>query len=48
MKEIKKGATLSVDVAYTLNDETTPIDVEVSEIFSLTDKKITKTFTISD
>ena len=48
MKEIKKGATLSVDVAYTLNDETTPIDIEVSEIFSLTDKKITKTFTISD
>lgn len=46
MKEIKKGATISVEVAYTLNDTTTPVEIEVSEIFSLNDKKITKTFTI--
>ena len=48
LKDIKKGATLSVDVAYKLNDTTTPIEVEVSELFSLSDKKITKTFTINN
>ena len=46
MKEIKKGATLSVEVAYTLNDTATPVEIEVSEMFSLNDNKITKTFTI--
>ena len=46
MKEIKKGATLDVEVAYTLNDTTTPIDVEVCEYFSLSDKKIKKTFNL--
>ena len=46
-KEIKKGATLEVEVAYELNDTVTNIDVEVSEIFSFDDKTITKTFTIA-
>ena len=46
MKEIKKGATLSVEVAYELNDSTTDIEVEVSELISFDDKKITKTFSI--
>ena len=46
-KEIKKGAKLSVEVAYVLNDTTTPIDVEVSELISFSDKKVTKTFTIN-
>lgn len=46
MKEIKKGATLYVEVAYELNDQTTPIDVEVQELFSFSDKKITKSFNI--
>ncbi len=46
MKEIKKGATLDVEVAYELNDQTTPIDVEVQELFSFSDKKITKSFNI--
>ncbi len=45
-KEIKKGATIDVEVAYTLNDATTPIEVEISELFSFSDKTITKTFEI--
>lgn len=47
LKEIKKEATLDVEVAYELNDETTDITVEVSEWLSLSDKTITKTFTIA-
>ena len=44
-KEIKSGVTLAVEVAYELNDTTTDIEVEVSELFSwTTSKKITKTF----
>ena len=47
MKEIKPGATLEVEIAYTLNDSTTPIDVEISEYFSFDDKVVKKTFTIA-
>lgn len=47
LKEIKKDATLDVEVAYELNDETTDITVEVSEWISLSDKTVTKTFTIA-
>lgn len=46
-KEIKKDAALDVEVAYELNDETTEIEVEVTEWLSLDDKKVTKTFTIT-
>lgn len=46
MKKIKKGATLDVEVAYYLNDTTTPIEVEVCETISFRDDKVTKTFTI--
>ena len=46
-KDIKKGATLEVEVAYELNDTTTDIEVEVEELFSFNDKKLTKTFTIA-
>ena len=46
MKEIKKGATIDVEVAYILNDTSTPIDVEVEELFGYTDNKVTKTFSI--
>ncbi len=46
-KEIKKGATIEVEVAYELNDTTTDIEVEVKELFSFSDKTITKTFSIS-
>ncbi len=45
-KDIKKGATLEVEVAYTLNDTTTDIEVEVSELISFSSKKVTKTFSI--
>lgn len=47
MKEIRKGATIEVEVAYELNDKTTPIVVEVEEFFSYDNKKVTKTFTIN-
>ncbi len=47
MKEIKPGATLEVEVAYVLNDTTTDIDVEVSELFGLDDKIVKKTFKIN-
>lgn len=47
LKEIKKDATLDVEVAYELNDETTDITVEVSEWISLSDKTVTKTFSIA-
>ena len=46
-KEIKKGASLEVEVAYELNDTTTDIEVEVKELFSFDDTTITKTFTIA-
>lgn len=45
-KEIKKGASLEVEVAYELNDTTTDIEVEVQEYLGWSDKKITKTFKI--
>ncbi len=45
-KEIKKGASIEVEVAYVLNDTTTPIDVEVGELFSFDDKVISKTFNL--
>ena len=45
-KEIQKGARLEVEVAYELNDAETKIDVEVKELISFSDKKITKTFEI--
>lgn len=46
MKELQKGASLEVEVAYELNDTTTDIKVEVEELFSFNDQKITKTFSI--
>lgn len=47
MKEIKKGASLEVEVAYVLNDTTTEIEVEVKELFSFDNTTITKTFSIT-
>ena len=46
MKEIKTGATLDVDVAYELNDNSSDIEIEISEYFSFTDEKITKTLSL--
>ena len=45
-KDIKKGASIEVEVAYELNDDTTNVEVEVKELFSFSDKTITKTFAI--
>jgi len=45
-KEIKKGASLEVEVAYVLNDTTSDLEVEISELFSYSDKTITKTFSL--
>ncbi len=45
-KDIKKGATLEVEVAYTLNDSTTDIEVEVSSLSLFNNKKVSKTFSI--
>ncbi len=45
-KEIKKGATIDVEVAYVLNDTTTDVEVEVKEFISLNDNVISKTFHI--
>ena len=46
-KEIKKGATLDVEVAYELNDTTTDLEVEVKELISFNDNMVKKTFTIA-
>ena len=46
-KDIKKGASIEVEVAYELNDITSDVVVEVSELFSLEDTIITKTFSIA-
>lgn len=47
-KEIKKGASIEVEVAYELNDEVSDIEVEIEELFSFSDKTLTKTFSIAD
>lgn len=48
MKEIKKGASLDVEVAYELDDTTSDVEVEVKELFSFSDRTITKTFSIAE
>ncbi len=47
-KEIKKGASIEVEVAYELNDTTTDIEVEVKELWSFSNKTLTKTFSIGE
>ena len=47
LKEIKKGASLEVEIAYKLDDTTSDVEVEVSELISFDDKIIKKTFTIA-
>lgn len=43
MKKIQKGASLEVEKSYKLQDKTSPINVEVKELFTFSDQKITKT-----
>ena len=48
MKEIKPGATLTVQAAYVLNDASSPIEIELTELFSFASDPpmVTKTFEI--
>lgn len=46
-REIKKGASIEVEAAYELNDTTTDIEVEVEELFSFSERKLTKVFKIT-
>ena len=45
-KSIKNGATIEVEVAYTLNDTTSDVEVEVTEYLGWTDEKVTTIFEI--
>ena len=47
MRDLQTGASLDVEVAYVLNDTTSDIVVEVSELISLNDAKLTATFSIT-
>jgi len=47
MKDIRPGASLDVQLAYVLQDNTNPIEVEVSELISFSDDKILKKFDIA-
>jgi hypothetical protein len=46
-KEIKTGVTLEVTFCFALNNTESPVEVEVSELFSFSDAKLSKTFEIS-
>ena len=46
-KDIKQGVSIYVEVAYELNDTTTDIEVEVTELISFNNKKVSKIFSIS-
>lgn len=47
MREIKPGVTIPVESAFILRNTSSPVDVEVSELISLDDAKVTKTFNLS-
>lgn len=47
MKELKTGASIEVDVAYLLDNETSDVEVEVSELISFSDEKLVKTFNLA-
>lgn len=48
MKDIKNGATLTVEAIYKLNDETADIEVEVGKLFDFTNPHVyvVKTFSL--
>ena len=46
-KDIKPSVSLEVEVAYELNDSTTPIEIELTEYLGWSDDKVTKTFTLN-
>lgn len=45
-KEIKKGVSIYVEAAYELDNTMDDIEVEISQLFSLNNKKIQKIFSI--
>lgn len=47
MKDIKKGASIEVEEAYLLSGKS-DVEVEVSELISLSDEKVAKTFKYSE
>ncbi|MDD6237606.1 MAG: DUF5067 domain-containing protein [Clostridiales bacterium] len=47
-KKIQKGSSLDIEVAYKLNDTSTDVVVEVAQLFSWDNTKISKTFIISE
>jgi len=46
-KEIKSGVTLEIEVPYILGDKSADVEVEVEDWIGLSDKKVTKVFTLS-
>lgn len=47
MKDIKTGGTLDVQAAFLLDSETAPVELEISELISLSDEMLGKTFETS-
>lgn len=45
--EIRSGATLELEKAYTLNNTTSPVEIEVDELISFSGKKVVKTFDLN-
>ena len=45
---IKKGASIEVEVAYSLKDVSSDVDVEVEQLFSFDDKSVRKTFKLEN
>ncbi len=43
LKEVQKGKSLDVQVAYVLEDTTTPVEITVEELISFSDEKMTFT-----
>lgn len=48
MKELKKGASIDVQIAYELSNTTSDVELEVEEFLGMSDKKATKTFKLSE
>lgn len=47
-KEIQPGGTMEIEQAYLISDTGADITIEVTELFSLSKDKITKTFSVSE
>lgn len=48
LKEIKPGATLKCALIYILDDDSSPVEVEVTELISWDDTMLVKTFDIAE